>query len=122
MKGWALRNIEKDKFVMWLYGAAGGGKTAIGRTIAKWCEEEGILVGEFFFSRGDGTGAQLGSLAPTLAYRMAVHTFQDAKQAISDVVTYDPHIFLASLAVQLKKLVLGAFGHSVQHHSLCHHS
>jgi len=80
-----------------------GGKTAIGRTMAKWCEEEqGILLGEFF-SRADGTGAQLASFAPTLVYRMAVHTFKDAKTAISDVVSCDPHIFLAPLAVQLKK-------------------
>ena len=90
---------------MWLHGPAGGGKTVIGRTIAKWCEE-GILLGEFFFSRADGIGAQLASLAPTLAYRMAVHTLQDAKEAISDVVNHDPHIFLAPLAIQLKKLVM----------------
>ncbi|KAF8800867.1 hypothetical protein BYT27DRAFT_7312605 [Phlegmacium glaucopus] len=106
MKSWALYNSEKDKFVMWLHGSAGGGKTAIGRTMAKWCEEEGILLGEFFFSRADGTGDQLASLAPTLAYRMAVHTLQHAKQAISNVVSHDPHIFLAPLAVQLKNLVL----------------
>jgi len=37
---------------------------------------------------------------------MAVHTLNDAKEAISDVVNHDPHIFLAPLAVQLKKLVL----------------
>jgi len=75
--------------------------------MAKWCEEEqGILLGEFFFSRADGTGAQLASLAPTLAYRLAVHTFKDAKTAISDVISCDPHIFLAPLAIQLKKLVL----------------
>ena len=52
----------------------------------------GILLGEFFFSRSDGTGAQLASLAPTLAYRMVVHTFKDARQAISDVVGYDPSL------------------------------
>ena len=91
---------------MLLHGPAGGGKTAIGRTIAKWCEEEGILLGEFFFSRADGTGAQLASLAPTLAYRMAVHSLQDAKEVISDVINHDPHIFLAPLAIQLKKLVI----------------
>ena len=106
MKSWILRDIERDKFVMWLHGPAGGGKTAIGRTIAKWCEDEGILLGEFFFPRADGTGAQLASLAPTLAYRMTVHTLQDAKEAISDVINHDPHIFLASLAIQLKKLVM----------------
>ena len=37
---------------------------------------------------------------------MAVHTLQDAKEAISDVVNHDPHIFLAPLAIQLKKLVM----------------
>ena len=91
---------------MWLHGPAGGGKTAIGRSIAKWCEDEGILLGEFFFSRANGIGAQLASLAPTLAYRMAVHTLQDAKELISDVINHDPHIFLAPLAIQLKKLVM----------------
>ena len=106
MKSWILRDIERDKFVMWLHGPAGGGKTAIGRTIAKWCEDEGILLGEFFFPRADGTGAQLASLAPTLAYRMTVHTLQDAKEAISDVINHDPHIFLAPLAIQLMKLVM----------------
>jgi len=89
--------------------------------MAAWCEGEGILLGEFFFSRADGTGAQLASLAPTLAYRMAVHTLKDAKEAISDVVNHDPHIFLAPLAVQLKKLVLKPLS-SMRHHSLCHHS
>ena len=106
MMGWALRDIEKDKSVMWLHGPAGGGKTAIGRTIAKWCEEQEILLGEFFFSRAYETGAQLDSLAPTLAYRMAVHTLQDAKEAIFDVMNHDPHIFLAPLAIQLRKLVI----------------
>ena len=52
------------------------------------------------------TGAQLASLAPTLAYRMAVHTLKDGKEAISDIVSRDPHILLAPLAAQLKKLVL----------------
>ena len=110
LKGWASRTIEKDKFVMWLHSAAGGGKTAIARTIAKWCEvEEGILLAEFFFSRSDGTGDQLTSLAPTLAYRMAVHTLKDAKDAISNAISQDPHIFLAPLHDQLKKLVLEPF-------------
>ena len=109
IKGWALREIKKDKFVMWLHGPAGGGKTAIGRSIAKWCEEEEILLGEFFFSRANGTEGQLPSLAPTLAYRMAVHTLQDAKEAILDVINHDPHIFLAPLAIQLKKLVIEPF-------------
>ena len=92
---------------MWLHGAAGGGKTAIGRTIAQWCEEEGILLGEFFFSRGDMTLSRITSLPATLAYRMATLTLKDAKEAISKVISHDPHIFSASLADQMKKLVVG---------------
>ncbi|KAF4612512.1 hypothetical protein D9613_012743 [Agrocybe pediades] len=113
IKSWALRKTEKEKCIMWLHGAAGGGKTAIARTIAKWCdEEEGILLTEFFFSRSDGVGDQISSLAPTLAYRMAVHTlkdFKEAKLAISDAITRDPHIFSAPLSQQLKALVLEPF-------------
>ena len=107
IKDWALRTAEKDKFIMWLHGAAGGGKTSIARTFARWCDEEqGILLGEFFFSRADGTGSQYTSFAPTLAFRMAVHTLKDAKDDIAEAITQDPHIFSAPLAHQLRKLVL----------------
>ncbi|KAF9536697.1 hypothetical protein CPC08DRAFT_23332, partial [Agrocybe pediades] len=113
IRSWAVRKTEKEKYIMWLHGAAGGGKTAIARTIAKWCdEEEGILLGEFFFSRSDGVGDQISALAPTLAYRMAVHTLKDlkdAKLAISSAITRDPHIFAAPLSQQLKTLVLEPF-------------
>jgi hypothetical protein len=37
---------------------------------------------------------------------MAVHTLQDAKEAIFDVINHDPHMFLAPLAIQLKKLIM----------------
>ena len=107
LKGWAYRKVDRDKFIMWLHAAAGGGKTAIGRTIAQWCEEEGILLGEFFFSRSDMNLARVSSLPATLAYRMATLTLKGAKEAISKVISRDPHIFSASLADQMKKLVLG---------------
>jgi len=107
LKGWANCKIDRDKFIMWLHAAAGGGKTAIARTIAQWCEEEGILLGEFFFSHSDMNLAHVSSLPATLAYRMATLTLKDAKEAISKVISRDPHIFSASLADQMKKLVLG---------------
>ena len=106
LKGWANRKIDRDKFIMWLHGAAGGGKTVIGRTIAEWCEAEGILLGEFFFLRDDMTLARVSSLPATLAYRMATHTLKDAKEAISEVISRDPHIFSASLSDQMKKLII----------------
>jgi hypothetical protein len=108
IKGWAdpSRKTEIDTFIVWLHGAAGGGKTAIGRTIAQWCEREGILLGEFFFSRADGTQDHITSFAATLAYRMATLTLPATKKKISRVITRDPHIFSAPLANQMKKLVL----------------
>ncbi|KAF8886875.1 hypothetical protein CPB84DRAFT_1949255 [Gymnopilus junonius] len=109
LKSWANRKTMSNAFIMWLNGAAGGGKTAIARTIAQWCQAEGILLGEFFFSRADGARDRIGSLAATLAYRMATLTLLPAKDAITEAVAHDPHIFSASLAEQITRLVLEPF-------------
>jgi len=79
IQGWANRKIKHDRFILWVHGAAGGGKTAIGRTIAQSFEREGILLGEFFFSRTDGARDHIASLPATLAYRMAIHTLPATK-------------------------------------------
>jgi len=93
LKGWANRKIDRDKFIMWLHGAAGGGKTAIGRTIAQWCEEEGILLGEFFFSRGDMTLARISSLPATIAYRMATLTLKGSRKRFPKLLPTTPTSF-----------------------------
>jgi hypothetical protein len=43
-----------DKPVCWLNGAAGAGKSAISRTVARLCEESNRLCASFFFFRAAG--------------------------------------------------------------------
>jgi ABC-type branched-subunit amino acid transport system ATPase component len=44
---WIQHIVESD--VLWLYGSAGVGKSAIARTIAGMCAKLGLLVASFFF-------------------------------------------------------------------------
>lgn len=41
----------KDDFMMWLFGPAGAGKSAIAKRIAELAAEKCLPVGTFFFSR-----------------------------------------------------------------------
>src|SRR6266511_4219231 len=58
-----------DTGILWLYGAAGSGKTSITRTIAEWCDEENrLLASFFFFFRSDSSRNSIKQFIPTLAY------------------------------------------------------
>ena len=48
-----IRAIEEWEDVLWLYGSAGAGKSAIAQTIAEMCTELGLIVASLFFSRSD---------------------------------------------------------------------
>lgn len=106
MKAWALRQSEADKFIMWLRGPVGSGKTCIAWTFAQWCYQEGILVSHFFFSREDSAIDLYKHLVPTLAYRMAFDSCTGTQEAISKAINKDPHIFAATLDDQIKEIIL----------------
>ena len=46
---WIKWEEDLNSFIMWVYGPAGAGKSAISQTIAEMCEEEMILLASFFF-------------------------------------------------------------------------
>ena len=46
---WIKWEEDLDAFIMWVYGPAGSGKSAIAQTIAEMCEQEMILLASFFF-------------------------------------------------------------------------
>ena len=50
IKKWAKEEMEAPKEpICWVNAAAGFGKSAVARTITKWCAEEGILGSSYFF-------------------------------------------------------------------------
>jgi len=48
---WVMKKVDTNAFVLWLYGAAGAGKSVIAQTIAEVCHELKLLLVSFFFSR-----------------------------------------------------------------------
>ena len=46
---------DQNAFILWLYGPAGAGKSAIAHDIARRCNLEKLLLSIFFFSRSDPT-------------------------------------------------------------------
>ena len=45
---WIKWEEDLEAFIMWVYGPAGAGKSAIAQTIAEMCEEEMIILASFF--------------------------------------------------------------------------
>ena len=98
---------EEDiyEFIMWVYGPAGAGKSAIAQTIAEMCEEEMILLASFFFSRNHPSRSNVNPLIATIAYQITLNLPQ-VRDAILGAIEHDPLIFSKSLAVQFKSLIV----------------
>jgi NACHT domain len=106
---WILGNVDKHELIMWLYGSAGAGKSAIAQSIAELCTAElctaqSILLATFFFSRTDSSRNHASSLFPTLAYQLAM--YPEARGVIEAIVEKDPLVFSRSIEVQLELLVI----------------
>ncbi|KAJ7245800.1 hypothetical protein C8J57DRAFT_1190786 [Mycena rebaudengoi] len=92
--------------VLWLYGPAGAGKSAIMRTLAERLASSGQLGGSFFFKRGHPICGNAQKLFATLAYQLADNVPQ-LRAWISSIVADIPSVVSKSIKVQLQKLVNG---------------
>ncbi|KAJ6505664.1 hypothetical protein C8R47DRAFT_133759 [Mycena vitilis] len=90
--------------MMWLYGPAGGGKSAIAQTMAeRWTEAE-CLGAAFFFARWRMGGSSGKTLFPTIAYQLAQH-IPALRRSISEAVERDPAVCDKSLEEQARVLI-----------------
>jgi hypothetical protein len=96
--------IDTDAFMLWLYGPAGAGKTAIARKVAEIFAEHGLLLASFLFFRSDTNRNSMKSLVANIAYRVAF-VIPDAREPINTAIEADPLILSYSVDVQLTKLV-----------------
>ncbi|KDR74794.1 hypothetical protein GALMADRAFT_27789, partial [Galerina marginata CBS 339.88] len=95
----------RNALIMWLYGPAGSGKSAIARSIAELCAKEGILVASYFLSRFDSTRNHGRSLIATIAYQASL-CFPDIRDRIIGTIEHDPLIFTRSLDSQIFSLLI----------------
>ena len=100
-----IQAIEESETILWLYGSAGAGKSAIAQTIAEMCAELGLLVASFFFSRSSQLRNNERRLIPSIAYQLAL-SIPATRSYIESAVQIDPSIFDRSLDTQIETLII----------------
>jgi len=100
---WTLGRREAP--VMWLYGAAGAGKSSIAWSTAEMCATKGILLASFFFCRSDPSRNNIKNFIATLAFTITL-SIPESRPLIDHAVERNPHIFSRSLDTQLLDLIL----------------
>ena len=95
----------REKGITWLSGAAGAGKSAIGRSVCEHCAEKGTLLASFFFGSGDPSRNHPGSLVATIAYQICSIS-PAVRDVVSAFIDHDPLIFNRSLRTQFSSLVV----------------
>ena len=102
---WIFGSDDRDALILWLYGPAGAGKSAILQSIAEKCAALDILLASFFFFRSDSTRNHPGSLIATIAYQIATRIPQ-VTSALDSAISRDPMIFKKSLDTQVQQLIV----------------
>ena len=100
-----IQAIEESEDVLWLYGSAGAGKSAIAQTIAEMCAELGLIVASFFFSRASQSRNNEKRLISSIAYQLAI-SIPETRSYIESAVQVDPAIFDRSLETQINSLII----------------
>jgi len=95
----------RDRWIMWLSGGAGAGKSAIGQTFAEQCDREGRLLASFFFGRSDPTRNNAKFLIPTIACQV-YEKIPEARINILSAIDNDPMLFEKAFLIQLLSLVI----------------
>ena len=102
---WATGMIERDAFMLWLYGPAGAGKTAISRKVAELFAEHRLLLASFLFFRSDPKRNTMKPLVANIAYHVAC-IIPATHNLINAAMEADPLILSYSIEVQLTTLIL----------------
>ena len=96
---------HQNAVVLWFYGPAGAGKTAIAHNIAERCDLENLLLASFFFSRSDPTRSNTKCLIATISYQIAIN-IPGTREKVAAAIERDPLVLTRSLEAQVSALVV----------------
>ena len=100
---WA--NDAHGKYLFWLNGMAGTGKSTIARTVARRFDNQERLGASFFFSRDKEDLSTTSQLFSTIAYQLANFS-PTFKRAISQAIQKERDITRLATSTQWKQLIL----------------
>ena len=101
---WVDRREAHARF-LWIFGAAGSGKSAIAQTIAELCFKFNKLAASFFFSRNAAARSNELMLITTLVYQLA-NSFPEMWELVEQKIEHDPIILDLSLETQIEALLI----------------
>jgi hypothetical protein len=105
-----LDDVDDPELVLWMYGSAGVGKSAIAQAIAALCfnSEPRRLAGAFFLSRTAPAESGRGDekrLVATLAYQMAMN-IPNLELYIANAIAMNRVVFDLDLETQIRELII----------------
>ncbi|KAJ7268469.1 hypothetical protein C8J57DRAFT_1067128, partial [Mycena rebaudengoi] len=106
---WASQT-ECTSNILWLYGPAGAGKSAIAQSFCEKLQLTDRLGGCFFFKCGHPSRGHNRKLAATIAYQLTLLkdiSHAHFKHVISDRIEEDPSILNRDFLRQLQELIIG---------------
>ncbi|KAJ7761761.1 hypothetical protein B0H16DRAFT_1414858 [Mycena metata] len=107
LRAWSI-DRSRESTILWLYGAAGMGKSAIAQMFAGNCAAHGRLGASFFFRRGHPKRGTWDGLFTTLAYQLA-NSVSELLSPIQQAVEADKLIVGRAMTAQFQKLLLRPF-------------
>jgi len=100
-----VKDEDKVDLILWLYGPAGAGKSAIAQTIAELLEKLGLLAAAFFFSRNAAGRDEKTPLIATLVYQL-MKSIPEIRAHVLEVLDQDPAVFSLSIQAQIQALII----------------
>ena len=106
-------SADQEASILWLYGSAGAGKSALAQTLGEMFKNSGHLVASYFFSRILTTSAERrdgNRLFTTLAYQLT-QAFPETRPYIEAYISKDPAIFDKSRQAHMEHLFVEPASH-----------
>nr|POF13754.1 vegetative incompatibility protein het-e-1 [Quercus suber] len=101
----AWADATDGKYIFWLCGKAGTGKSTISRTIASRLDKQRRLGASFFFKRGEGDRGNASRFFSTIAIQLA-SVIPNLGFRIAKAMEQDPLLSSKNLQDQFEKLLL----------------
>jgi hypothetical protein len=102
---WIQAPAAMRKLILWMYGPAGSGKTAIAQSIAEECMKRGLLAASFFFGRTAPGRDDTTRVITTIAYQIS-RFLPQIENHLFTAIEQDPTIFYRTLTTQMQVLVI----------------
>jgi len=99
-----LDDPSNQALIMWIFGPAGAGKSAIAQSIADFCFHSDNLAASFFFSRNSAGRDNSVQFITTLAYQIS-HSIPEVQAAVAKALKDDSFLLSRSLDAQAYGLI-----------------